>query len=139
MRNNKCLTNYEFESIEYNLSNNLFIAQRNSKKGVIDTNGDIIVNTEYDELSFGGEYINATKNNELTILDLKGNEIENSDIVSLTKTKDENYYIAIDKDNLYTVLDENKNNLLSNKYDYIEYLGDEHFIVSQGKKKWNYR
>lgn len=134
MRNNKCLTNYEFESIEYNLSNNLFIAQRNSKKGVIDTNGDIIVNTEYDELSFGGEYINATKNNELTILDLKGNEIKNSDIVSLTKTKDENYYIAIDKDNLYTVLDENKNNLLSNKYDYIEYLGDEHFIVSQGKK-----
>ena len=89
MRNNKCLTNYEFESIEYNLSNNLFIAQRNSKKGVIDTNGDIIVNTEYDELSFGGEYINATKNNELTILDLNGNEIENSDIVSLTKTKDE--------------------------------------------------
>ena len=48
--------------------------------------------------------LNATKNNELTILDLKGNEIENSDIVSLTKTKDENYYIAIDKDNLYTVL-----------------------------------
>ena len=112
----------------------MFIEKRNSKKGVIDTNGDIIVNTEYDELSFGGEYINATKNNELTILDLNGNEIENSDIVSLTKTKDENYYIAIDKDNLYTVLDENKNNLLSNKYDYIEYLGHEHFIVSQGKK-----
>ena len=32
MRNNKCLTNYEFESIEYNLSNNLFIAQRKFKK-----------------------------------------------------------------------------------------------------------
>ena len=134
MRNNKCLTNYEFESIEYNLSNNLFIAQRNSKKGVMNTNGDIIVNTEYDELSFGGEYINAIKNDELTILDVNGNEIQNSDIVSLTKTKDSNYYIAIDQDNLYTVLDQNKNNLLNNKYDYIEYLGNSHFIVSKDRK-----
>lgn len=134
MRNNKCLTNYEFESIEYNLSNNLFIAQRNSKKGVMNTNGDIMVNTEYDELSFGGEYINAIKNDELTILDVNGNEIQNSDIVSLTKTKDSNYYIAIDQDNLYTVLDQNKNNLLNNKYDYIEYLGNSHFIVSKDRK-----
>lgn len=134
MKNNKCLTNYEFESIEYNLSNNLFIAQRNSKKGVMNTNGDIIVNTEYDELSFGGEYINAIKNDELTILDVNGNEIQNSDIVSLTKTKDSNYYIAIDKDNLYTVLDQNKNNLLNNKYDYIEYLGNSHFIVSKDRE-----
>ena len=134
MRNNKCLTNYEFESIEYNLSNNLFIAQRNSKKGVMNTNGDIMVNTEYDELSFGGEYINAIKNDELTILDVNGNEIQNSDIVSLTKTKDSNYYIAIDQDNLYTVLDQNKNNLLNNNYDYIEYLGNSHFIVSKDRK-----
>lgn len=134
MKNNKCLTNYEFESIEYNLSNNLFIAQRNSKKGVMNTNGDIIVNTEYDELSFGGEYINAIKNDELIILDVNGNEIQNSDIVSLTKTKDSNYYIAIDKDNLYTVLDQNKNNLLNNKYDYIEYLGNSHFIVSKDRE-----
>lgn len=134
MKNNKCLTNYEFENIEYNLSNNLFIAQRNSKKGVMNTNGDIIINTEYDELSFGGEYINAVKNNELTILDTNGNEIQNSNIVSLTKTKDGNYYIAIDKDNFYTVLDQNKNNLLNDNYDYIEYLGDSHFIVSKDRK-----
>lgn len=134
MKNNKCLTNYEFENIEYNLSNNLFIAQRNSKKGVMDTNGDIIVNTEYDELSFGGEYINVTKDNELAILDINGNKIQNSDIVSLSKTKDSSFYIAIDNNNLYTVLDNNKNNLLNDKYDYIEYLGKSHFIVSKDRK-----
>mgnify|MGYP003227851675 CR=1 FL=1 len=134
MKNNKCLTNYEFESIEYNLSNNLFIAQRNSKKGVMDTNGDIIVNTEYDELSFGGEYINVTKDNELAILDINGNKIQNNDIVSLSKTKDGSFYIAIDNNNLYTVLDNNKNNLLNDKYDYIEYLGKSHFIVSKDRK-----
>lgn len=134
MKNNKCLTNYEFESIEYNLSNNLFIAQRNSKKGVMDTNGDIIVNTEYDELSFGGEYINLTKDNELAILDINGNKIQNNDIVSLSKTKDGSFYIAIDNNNLYTVLDNNKNNLLNDKYDYIEYLGKSHFIVSKDRK-----
>lgn len=134
MKNNKCLTNYDYENIEYNLSNNLFIVQRNSKKGIININGDIIVNTEYDELSFGGEYINAVKDNELKILDVNGNEIQDNNIVSLTKVKDDDYYIAVDKDNLYTVLDKNKNNLLSDNYDYIEYLGDSHFIVSKERK-----
>lgn len=134
MKNNKCIANYEFENIEYNLSNNLFIAQRNSKKGVMNIDGEIIVNTEYDDISFGGEYINAEKDNELTILDVDGNKIQNNEIVSLSKTSDENYYIAIDKDNLYAVLDKNKNNITNEKYDYIEYLGNSHFIVSKDRK-----
>lgn len=134
MRNNKQITNYEFENIEYNLQNDLFIVQRNSKKGLINKNGETVINTEYDDITFGGEYINAYLNNELIILDLNGNKIDNSEFVSLKNTEDNNYYIAIDKDDLYTVLDVNRNNLLSEKYDYIEYLGDSKFIVMKDRK-----
>lgn len=134
MKNNKQITNYEFENIEYNLQNDLFIVQRNSKKGLINKDGETVINIEYDDITFGGEYINAYLNNELIILDINGNEITNSEFISIKNTDDNNYYIAIDKEDLYTVLDENRNNILNDKYDYIEYLGDGKFIVMKDRK-----
>lgn len=83
---------------------------------------------------FGGIYINAVKNNEITILDLQGNKIENNNIYAKLPTSNNNYYITIDKDEIYRVVDREDNVKIDNNYTYIEHIKDEYFIVYKDGK-----
>ena len=95
---------YEYEDIQYSSLNDVFVVQRNSKQGVVSKDGTTIVNTEYDSIIFGGMYINAKKGDNLYLFDLNGASVENKDIVSKTQTNNPNYFIAIDKNDIYTII-----------------------------------
>lgn len=134
VKNNKTILNYEYEDISYNAYNNMFVIQRNAKIGIADIKGKIIIQPEYDSIMFGGIYINAVKNNEITILDLQGNKIENNNIYAKLPTSNNNYYITIDKDEIYRVVDREDNVKIDNNYTYIEHIKDEYFIVYKDGK-----
>ena len=134
VKNNKTILNYEYEDISYNAYNNMFVIQRNAKNGIADIKGKIIIQPEYDSVMFGGIYINAVKNNEITILDLQGNKIENDNIYAKLPTNNNNYYITIDKDEVYRVVDKEDNIKIDNNYTYIEHIKDEYFIVYKDGK-----
>lgn len=134
VKNNKTILNYEYEDISYNAYNNMFVIQRNAKNGIADIKGKIIIQPEYDSIMFGGIYINAVKNNEITILDLQGNKIENDNIYAKLPTNNNNYYITIDKDEVYRVVDKEDNIKIDNNYTYIEHIKDEYFIVYKDGK-----
>lgn len=134
VKNNKTILNYEYEDISYNAYNNMFVIQRNAKSGIADIKGKIIIQPEYDSIMFGGIYINAVKNNEITILDLQGNKIENNNIYAKLPTSNNNYYITIDKDEIYRVVDREDNVKIDNNYTYIEHIKDEYFIVYKDGK-----
>ena len=70
VKNNKVVLDFEYEDISYNLFNNMFIIQRNSKSGIADIKGKVIIQPEYDSIMFGGIYVNAIKDGEVTVLDL---------------------------------------------------------------------
>jgi len=70
LKNKKVLLNYEYEDISYNAYNDVFVLQRNGKQGIADKQGKIKIPTEYESILFGGIYINATKDEKLSILDL---------------------------------------------------------------------
>ena len=134
LKNNKNIINHEYESIKYNSLNDLFIVQRNSKQGVIDKEGKNILNIEYDNILFGGMYIDAQKDGIINVFDLQGNKIENTDIISKMKTDNENYFITVDRNDTYRIVDKDENVIIANNYSYIEHISGEYFIVAKDGK-----
>lgn len=133
LKNNKEIVNYEYEDIQYNVLSDVFIIQRNGKYGATTREGKTILYPEYSSVYTGGIYINAVKDNVIEIFDLQGNKIE-TDINSKIKTENSNYYITIDKNNIYKVVDVNENVIINNDYNYMEYLPGDYFIVARDSK-----
>ena len=134
LKNSKVLLNYEYEDISYNLYNDVFVIQRNSKQGITDRKGNIKIQPEYDNILFGGIYINAKKDNKLEVLDLNGNKTENQEILSKIPTKDGKHYIISGEDEIYKITDENENVIIDKGYSYIEEIEDNHYIVANNNK-----
>lgn len=134
IKNKKVILNYEYEDIQYSSLNDVFVVQRNSKQGVVSKDGATIVNTEYDSITFGGMYINARKDNTLYLFNLNGTSVENKDIVSKIPTDNPNYFITIDQNDIYTIVDAQDNVIVDDNYSYIEYLPGDYFIVARDGK-----
>ena len=134
LKDKKLILNHEYEDIQYSSINDVFVVQRNSKQGIVAKDGSTIVNTEYDSIVFGGMYINAKKGDNVYLFDLNGASIENKDIVSKIATDNPNYFITIDQNDIYTIVDAQDNVLVDNNYTYIEYLPGDYFIVARDGK-----
>lgn len=134
LKNKKVILNYEYEDIQYSSLNDVFVVQRNSKQGVVSKKGETIVNTEYDTITFGGMYIDAKKGNTIHLFDLNGASIENKEIISKTATANSNYFITVDQNDIYAVVDNEGKIVIDNDYSYIEYLPGDYFIVAKDGK-----
>lgn len=134
LKSKKLILNYEYQDIQYSSLNDVFVVQRNSKQGVVSKKGETIVNTEYDNITFGGMYINAKKGENTYLFDLKGISIDNKEIISKTATQNSNYFITVDQDDIYKVVDGEEKVVIDNDYSYIEYLPGDYFIVAKDGK-----
>lgn len=134
VKNNKVVLDFEYEDISYNLFNNMFIIQRNSKSGIADIKGKVIIQPEYDSIMFGGIYVNAIKDGEVTVLDINGKKLDNNNIYAKLPTTNPNYYITIDKNEIYRIVDKNNNIKIENNYTYIEHIKDDYFIIYKNGK-----
>lgn len=133
LKNNKEILNYEYEDIQYNVLGSIFVTKRNGKYGAVNQEGTTVLYPEYDNVYTGGMYLNALKDKDIFIFDLNGNKIETNK-VSKTKTENANYYITIDKNNKYKVVDSKDNIIIDKDYTYIEYLLGDYFIVERDSK-----
>lgn len=133
LKNNKEILNYEYEDIQYNVLGSIFVTKRNGKYGAVNQEGTTVLYSEYDNVYTGGMYLNALKNKDIFIFDLNGNKID-TNVVSKTKTENANYYITIDKNNKYKVVDSKENIIIDKDYTYIEYLPGDYFIVERDSK-----
>lgn len=129
LKNNKVMLNYDYQSIEYDKLNKVFVVEKNKKFGVVDIDANIILQPEYDDITIQGIYIYAQKNDEAVVFDIKGNKQEEPNYKNIAPTKDGDYYITIDKNNKYGVEDKNNKEIIPNEYIYIEYAFDKYFIV----------
>lgn len=133
LKDNKEILNYEYEDIQYNVLGSIFVTKRNGKYGAVNQEGTTVLYPEYDNVYTGGMYLNALKDKDVFIFDLNGNKIETNE-VSKTKTENANYYITIDKNNKYKVVDSKDNIIIDKDYTYIEYLLGDYFIVERDSK-----
>lgn len=130
VKNNKVIIPYSYQSIEYEQSSRLFELERNSKLGVANQEGKIVIPVEQEEIIFNGAYINAKKEQEEQFYDKDGNKITDLEYKAIIPTKNETYYLSINKDGYYGVLKNDKKVLVQNKYNYLEYLFDQYFIAA---------
>lgn len=132
VKNNKSLVNYSYQGIEYDNTNKLFELQKSAKFGIIDYNGNEIVPIEYSEIAINGMYIKAKKSEEETdFYNIFGGKITDIKYSSLIKTGNDKYYITINDNDLYGVANSNKEEIIKNKYSYIEYLFSDYFIAAK--------
>lgn len=133
--NDKNVINHEYEDIGYDSNNNCLLLQKNSKQGISDLQGNIVLDIKYDNIYISGKYINAQNGSTIEIFDYSTNEkIELDNIVGLNQTLNYDYAIAITKDEKHKILDCNENELKENEYDYLEYIYDNYFITFNNKK-----
>ena len=130
LRNRKVILNHEYENIIYNAYNNVFVIQRNGRQGVADNDGNIKIEPQYTNITFGGIYINATtENNDEIVLDLNGTEV-NDGYISKTPTSDGNHFIVYGEDGIYKIIDNNGNVVIDRNYTNIEEIGNNYYIVA---------
>lgn len=132
--NKKNIINCEFQNIEYDSENKIFLVQKNTKYGVYDINGTNIVPVEYDYVSFEGNYIYAELGETAKYFDEFGKEIEEIEFMSIHPTGNVSYDITIDEDGNYGIIDGKQNILVQNTYSYIDYAFDNYFIALRDGK-----
>lgn len=134
LKNGQTLIENEYEDIEYDSTNNILVLQQNAKQGVYDLEGNMILPIQYENITFAGKYLNATKDEKLLVFDATGTLQSEDSYKNLEPVAKGKYNITIDRNNQYGVIDSNKTSILENKYSYIEYAFDNYFIVSLGGK-----
>lgn len=135
IKNKKKLTNYEYTKIEKVESEDLFWIEKNEKYGFLNLDGESILAPEYEEAYVEGVNIFAKKDGQDYIFDLKGKKQENIDYTKKYKTENEKYFITVNTEGLYRVVDKDNNKLIDNNYVYLEYAFEDYFIVSNGDGK----
>lgn len=133
-KNKTQIVKHEYEEIEYNKINKLFILLKNSKQGVVNNNGDVILPVEYDYVLVSSNKINAQKDNQMNTFDINGNKQEDVNHLTYISTDNENYTVTIDENEKFGILDKNGNTVIENKYEYIEYAYKDYFIVTENGK-----
>ena len=132
-KNSELLLNTEYQSIEYNQTNNIFIIEKSRRYGFTDVNGKIIVDTKYAQIDTIGKYIYVKqKDGETEVLDATGKTVEISSNISKIQVADGKYNIVMtsgENRTLYGVEDENGKEKIPVEYTYVEYLFDNYFIV----------
>ncbi len=134
LKNKDIILNYEYEDIIYNSYNDVFVIQRNKKQGIADRNGNIKINPEYDNILFGGIYVNAQKGEEYDVLDINGNPVVEEDVLAKIPTEDKQHYIIADKNEFYKIVDAQGNSIIDKNYSYIEELYNNYYIVGTNNK-----
>ena len=133
VKNGQEIVNYTYQKIQYDDYNHLFILERGQKVGATDASGKEIIPTEYKEITTKGIYLQAIGTDEtITYFDAQGNKID-TNYESVLRTENENYFITMDLDGRYGIIDAEKQVILENTYQYLEYLYEDYFIASNEK------
>ena len=133
MKNKESITQEKYEEAEYNNSHDMFIVQKAGKEGVITREGKTILEPEFNTILFVNNGIQTQKDGNIELYNFQGEkqEIEETSYIAIEGTP---YSIAIQDNQLYGVVDENKSPILDSKYTYIEYAFGDNFIVTEGGK-----
>lgn len=131
-KNEKELIKNEYQSILYDQTNQLFVVEKSKKYGVATLEGKVIVPEQYDQIDTVGIYLYATNEQGTTVYNSNGTEANIDRNIEILNTTNEKYRIRINNENgtKYGVIGKDGKKIVEEKYNYIEYLYDNYFIVS---------
>lgn len=133
-KNESQLLNHEYQSIIYNKTNNLFIIEKSKKYGVCEIDGKTIIEIKYAQIDTNGKYIYAKdRNGKTEVFDNTGKLTNMSEDMLMSSVGDGKYTIVVttnENKTVYGVKDAQEKELIKAQYNYIGYLFDNYFIVS---------
>ncbi len=137
IKNDENIIPNEYQSIEYDEGNNLFTIEKGKKYGIANIEGNIIVPTEYSQIDITGVYLYATNDQGVVVYNSDGTQANIDTNIAIINTSNEKYKIRIDNSNgtKYGVIDKEGQQVIDEKYNYIEYLFDDYFIASTENSK----
>ncbi len=131
IKNRKAIINFAYQNIEYDDYNEVFMLERSSKIGIASIDGKLIIPVEYEQINMNGIYLETVAfDGAITYFNAKGEKQENTKYESILKTNNENYFITIDKQGRYGIIDREGQTVLENTYQYLEYVYEDYFIAS---------
>lgn len=133
--NSELLIPIEYDSLyfidEMYIGNELIVAEKTGKTGIIDMDNKEVVPFIYDRIDLLGNCFEVYKDGLAGLLDSKGNEILPAEAVDIMEV--ENGFITakvyIDNDSKYAVYDMKGNEIVPPVYDYIDYHASEKYMV----------
>lgn len=136
-KNGKQLIQNEYQSINFSKINNLFLVEKSKKYGITDLNGKMIVPVEYKQIDTLGIYLYANNEQGTTVYNSEGNEVNIDANIGILDTANDKYRIRINTEEnaKYGVIGKDGKQIIEEKYNYIEYLYDNYFIVSNENSK----
>ena len=137
LKNGTQLIPNEYQSIQYDETNDIYVVEKNKKYGVLSSEGKELIPVQYNEIDITGMFIYATTADKTEVFDKEGKLTNWSSNISILETENENYNIEIDntQGTVYYIIDKNNNQLTQQPYTYIEYFNDDNFIASLGNNK----
>lgn len=131
-KNNKNIINNEYQDIEYDKTNKVFIIQKNKNYGMADLTGKILIPVVNTSIEAKGEYIYVEKNNIREVYDSIGKKVDIDFDKTIMPTSNPNYKIVVNSNehgNYYGVIGNNNKQIIKPEYLYIEYAFDNCFIA----------
>ena len=133
IKNEKELIANEFQSIRFDSSNNVLVIEKSRKYGIANLEGKIIVPVQYDQIDITGIYLYAQDSQGITVYNNNGSQVNVDTNVAILNTSNDKYRIRINStngDTKYGVIGKDGKQIIKENYNYIEYLFDNYFIVS---------
>lgn len=136
-KNEKIILANEYQSIQYVPNNKVFLIEKSKKYGATDLEGKIIVPIQYKEINITGIYLYAQDEQGVTVYDTKGEQVKIDSNTAIINTGNEKYKIRIknEESTKYELINQEGKQLIQEAYNYMEYLYDNYFIVSDQNGK----
>lgn len=136
-RNQDTIIDNEFQSITYDENNKVFVVEKSKKYGIRNIEGKEIVPVEYNQIDITGIYLYAQNEQGVTVYNSNGTQANIDSNIAILETSNEKYKIRINNQNgtKYGVINKEGKQLIQEKYNYITYLYDNYFIVSDENSK----
>ncbi len=136
-KNETQIVNNEYQSIQYDATNQVFIIEKTKKYGIANLEGKVIVPVQYNQIDITGIYLYAQNEQGTTVYNNNGTEAKIDANIAILNTTNEKYKIRINntEETTYGVINQEGKQLIEEKYTYIEYLYDNYFIISNEERK----
>ena len=136
-KNEQTIIENQYQSIQYDETNQLFVIEKSKKYGIANLEGKVIVPVQYNEIDITGIYLYAKNEQGTTVYNSNGTQANIDANVAIINTSNEKYRIRINNEQgtKYGVINKDGKQLIEEKYNYIEYLYENYFIVSNENGK----
>ena len=127
----------EYQSIRYDTTNQVFVVEKSKKYGIANLQGKLVIPVQFRQIDITGIYLYAENEQGTTVYNSDGTKASVDSHIAILNTNNEQYKIKINNENgtKYGVVNQEGKQLIEEKYNYVEYLYDDYFIVSNENGK----